>query len=191
VETRLVASRDRKGVNVGGPDRKKGRRGPTPSDTAVPDGANGLINECTVEDPIDMEEYFQRALTNSQRMETEEMLEGLLEEDDNAGVMWEMATLEGMSVGGVLSETSGLEQPSMFSGSTVSSGDFSPQEPRVLPMEDVLRDVPQAQPDESMAVIYKMCDDARCPLGFADHLMRQIRTEILEHQFDPFVGTYG
>jgi hypothetical protein len=112
------------------------------------------------------------------------VLHGLLEEDE-AEVQWEMATLEGMSVGGVLSETSGLEQPSSFSGSTVSLGDFSPQEPRMLSMEDVLWDVPLAQPDESMAVIYKMCDDALCQLGFADELLRQIRTEILEHQFDP------
>jgi hypothetical protein len=58
VETRLVASRDRKGVDVGGPNRKKGRRGPTPLDTAIQDGAMGLINECAVADPIDMEEYF-------------------------------------------------------------------------------------------------------------------------------------
>jgi predicted alpha/beta superfamily hydrolase len=64
------------------------------------------------------------------------MLEGLLGKDDDAGVMWEMPTLEGMSVGGVLSETSRLEQPTLFSGSTVSSGNFSPQEPRALPMED-------------------------------------------------------
>jgi hypothetical protein len=170
-------------------ERPKGRkenRGSKPTGTALNKGALGLINECAREDPVDhMEEYFRSAIAGNYSGETEGMLDELLEEDE-AGVQWEMAALEGMSVGGAISEMSGLDQPSLYYGdSTASSGEFCPQEPRLLPMEDVLREAPLAQPEESMAVIYKMCDDARCPLSFADDLMGQIRTEMLEHKFDP------